>query len=165
MNANLIGNKEIFAIEYSVLTVNPYPLGDCLLWLGGNSLGGLEGEVFLTTVCYYLEGISSIKDQLFLEEYLYNLPEAELFDLMIEQKIDESGKYWFMNTEGFDLFRSCISRRNETLHFLFQLAPEVWKEFELQSLSTQLFSAQVPISIYEESVGEFRNALMKLSNF
>jgi len=166
MNMNLVGNKNIFAIEYSVLMVNPSPpYGDCLLWFGGNSLGGLEGEVFLTRVCSCLEGISSIKEQLFLEEYLNNLPEAELFNLMIKDKIDETGKYWFMDTEGFDLFRNYIYRRNETFHFLWQLSLRVWEEFEPQGVPTQLFSAQVPISIYEEVVGKFRNALMKLYNF
>lgn len=166
MNTTLIGNKEIFAIEYSVLMVNTSPpYCDCLFWLGSNSLGGLEGEVFLTRVCSCLEGISSIKEQLFLEEYLYNLSDVELFDLMREDKIDETGKYRFMDTEGFDLFRNFIYRRNETFYFLWQLSPRVWAEFEPQGVSTQLFSAQVGISVYEEVVREFRKALMKLYNF
>lgn len=116
-------------------------------------------------VCQWLEGNLLIKDQLFLEDYLYNFPDAELFDLMREQKLDEKGKYWFMDTEGFDLFRSYIYRQDEKFHFLWQLDPTVWKEFEPQGVSTQLFSAQVAISVYEEVVKQFRNALMKLYNF
>lgn len=166
MTRNLIGDKKIFAIEYSVLMLESTPLyGDCLIWLGGNSLGGLEGEAYLGSVCQYLEVSSSIKEQLFLEEHLYNLSDAELFDLMWEQKIDEKGTYMFLDLEGFDLFRNYIYRRDETFHFLWQLSPKVWKRFEPQGVPTQLFSAQVAITKYEEVVKEFRNALMKLHNF
>lgn len=166
MNPDLVGDKKIFAIEYSILRVNPYrPYGDCLIWLGGNSLGGIEGEVFLNMVCQHLEGKLSIKDLLFLEEYLYKLPDVELFDLMREDKLDERGTYWFLYTEGFDLFRSYIYRQDETFHFLWQLDRDVWKEFEPQGISTQLFYAQVPISVYEDVVKQFRNALMKEYNF
>lgn len=166
MNTILIGDKEIFAIEYSVLTVNPSPpYGDCLLWLGSNFLGGLEGEAYLNVICGCLEGDLFIKDQLFLKKDLYKLSDTELFDLMKEHKLDEKGKYVFLYTEGFDLFRSYIYRQDETFHFLWQLDSEVWKEFEPQGVSTQLFSAQVPISIYEEVVREFRSTLMKLYNF
>lgn len=84
---------------------------------------------------------------------------------MLEQKLDETGTYWFIYTEGFDLFRSYIYRQNETFHFLWQLDQEVGKEFEPQGISTQLFSTQVAISKYETVVSEFRNALMKLDNF
>ena len=90
---------------------------------------------------------------------------AELFDLMQKNKIDETGKYWFMETEGFDLFNKYIYRRNEMFHFLWQLTPKVWKEFEPQGIPTELFSAQVAIYVYEEVVKQFRNALMKLYNF
>ncbi|HCF28646.1 MAG TPA: hypothetical protein DEV81_15915 [Cyanobacteria bacterium UBA11049] len=35
MNTNLVGNKKIFAIDYSVLIANPSsPYGDWLIWLG-----------------------------------------------------------------------------------------------------------------------------------
>ncbi len=165
MKENVIGDQRIFAIEYTVLIVNPSPpYGDCRLWLGGNVLGGLEGEVYLNRVCKCLEGVSSIKNQLFLEENLYNLSDTELFNLMEEQKIDEKGTYWFMDTEGFDLFRSYVYRRDETFHFLWQLA-KVREEFELQGLTTQLFSVQIAISLYEEIIKKFRNLLMKLYKF
>jgi hypothetical protein len=162
MNTNLVGDKNIFAIEYSVLNVNSSPpYGDCLLWLGGNSLGGIEGEAYLNIVCDRLKGTSSIKDLLFLEKDMYNLSDVELFNLMQ----DETERYWFLYTEGFDLFNKYIYRRDETFHFLWQLNRTVWKEFEPQGVSTQLFSTQVAISVYEEVVKQFRNALMKLYNF
>jgi len=84
---------------------------------------------------------------------------------MREEKIDEKGTYWFMDTEGFDLFRTYIYRRDETFHFLWQLDPEVWEKFEPQGISTRLFSAQVAISVYEEVVTQFKSTLMKLYNF
>jgi hypothetical protein len=84
---------------------------------------------------------------------------------MREHKLDEKGRYVFLPTEGFDLYRSYAYRRDETFQFLWQLNQEVWKEFEPQGVPTQLFSAQVAISKYEEVVKEFRNALMKLDNF
>jgi hypothetical protein len=43
MLKNLIGDKKIFAIEYSIISVKrSTALGDCLIWLQGNSLGGLD---------------------------------------------------------------------------------------------------------------------------
>jgi hypothetical protein len=163
MNKNLIGNKEIFAIEYSILKVNPSPpYGDCLIWLGGNSLGGLEGEVYLNRVCELLEGNLSIKALLFLEEHIYDLSETEIFELMLDEKIDEEGKYWFLYTEGFDVFNKYIYRRNETFYFLWQLAHRVWKYFEPEGVSTKLFFAPVDISVYETVVNQFKNTLREL---
>ena len=96
---------------------------------------------------------------------MYNLSDAELFELMRKNKIDETGKYWFMDTEGFDLFHKYIYRQNETFNFLWQLTPEVWEEFSSQGISTQLFSAQVAICMYEKVAKEFRNAIMQLYEF
>lgn len=166
MNEIVIGDKGTFAIEYSILMVNPSPpFGYCKIWLGGHFMGGIEGEVYLTRICHLIESVTSIKNKLFLEEYLYNLSDAELFELMRKNKIDETGKYWFMDTEGFDLFHKYIYRQNETFNFLWQLTPEVWEEFGSQGISTQLFSAQVAICMYEKVAKEFRNELMKLYKF
>jgi hypothetical protein len=164
MNKNLIGNQKTFGIEYSILTVNPSPpLGYCLIWIEGNFLGGIEGEMYLTRVCRLLESIITMKNQLFIEESLYSLSDVELFNLMQKNEIDETGKYWFMDTEGFDLFYSYIYRQKDTFKFIWQLIPEAWEEFRSQDIPTQLFSAQVPICIYEEVVEEFKNVIMKLS--
>jgi hypothetical protein len=161
MNTNLIGDKAVFAIEYEVLSTELY--GSCILWLGGNCLGGLEGEVFLDIVCQRLERISVLKNQIFLASDLYTLSNTELFDLMQEDKIDETGLYWFLYTEGFDLFRKYVYRQGEVLYFLWQLKQEVWPEFETQGISTQLFSFHLPISLYEEVTRQFKCALMELT--
>ncbi|BAY38148.1 hypothetical protein NIES2111_24930 [Nostoc sp. NIES-2111] len=161
MNENLIGDKTTFAIEYSILMVDPSPpYGNCIIWLEGNSLGGIEGEIYLTRVCQLLEAVILIKNKLFLEEPFYNLSHTELFNLMRKDKIDETSKYWFLYTEGFDLFDNYLYRRNDNFHFLWQLTPKVWKEFEPQGIPTQLLSAQVAIGMYEKVVNQFKNALM-----
>lgn len=163
MKENIIGDKRRFGIEYSILMVDPSPpYGDCRLWIGGNFLGGIEGEVYLTRVCHLLEGILSIKNELFLEDDFYNLSDVKLFDLMQKDEIDEKGKCWFMDTEGFDLFRNYVYRRDEMLHFLWQLAPQVREKYELQGFPTRLFSAQVAVSMYEEVVKQFRSVIMTL---
>ena len=53
MIKNIIGDKEVFAIEYSISDDHfclPYAYGECRIWLDGNWLGGIEGEVYLTRV-------------------------------------------------------------------------------------------------------------------
>ena len=166
MNTNLIGDKQTFGIEYSMLMVDPSPpYGFCRIWLGGNFLGGLEGEVYLTSVFFNLKSVSSTKNSLFLEDSLYSLSETEIFDLMKKDKISEDSKYWFMYTEGFDLYNKYVYRENEILNFLWQLRLEVYEEFELQYISKQLFSSQVTIPLYEEVIEQFRIALREHYKF
>ena len=86
MIQNLIGKKQIFAIEYSVISINKETaFGNCLIWLQGNSLGGLEGECYLNMICHWLERRMKFKELLFLKDTLYNLSDVELFKY-IEEK-------------------------------------------------------------------------------
>ena len=93
------------------------------------------------------------------------MSETEIFNLMKKDKISEDSKYWFMYTEGFDMYNKYVCRENEILNFICQLRLEVYEEFELQYISKQLFSSHVTIPLYEEVTEQFRMALRKHYKF
>jgi hypothetical protein len=164
MLENLVGDKKNFAIEYSIQSINrETAFGDCLIWLRGNSLGGLEGECFLNMICQWLVGYLEFKNHLFLSKKLSQLSEIELFEFLnkeTESKIRE--KYFFLDTEGFDWFGSFIYRKEDNFHFLWQLDRYYMKVFELKEVSTELFTATVDINTYYNVVHQFQNRLLEL---
>ena len=161
---NLIGDTKIFAIEYSVISVRRATIfGNCLIWLGGNSLGGLEGECYLQMICRWLASPIIIKEQLFLRDSLYGLSDEEIFYTIKRQgRTEENDIYYFLDTEGFDFFRNFVYRKNENFHFLWQLEESYWEEFKPKGVSTNLFTAHVNISAYSNVVGKFEEALLEI---
>lgn len=165
MIENIIGDKKVFAIEYSISKPNPFPpYGDCQIWLGGNCLGGIEGEVYLTRVSQILQSVYLILDKLVLPELIFQLSCEEIFKIMKEEQIDEKGTYWFMDTEGFDLLNKYVYYQSEMLYFIWQLNPDLWSEFKVGDFPGQLFFAKVPISTYTEVTNQFRDAVAKIQS-
>jgi hypothetical protein len=165
MIENIIGDKTIFAIDYSISDDHSslrYPYGDCRIWLGGNCLGGLEGEVYLATAYELLQSIYLIADKLTLPEDLYDLPDNEIFIIMKEERLDKKGTYWFMYSEGFDIMNKYVYYRNNTLFFLWQYRLDEWNGVKAWGFPGQLFSAKVPISTYIEVTNKFRDSLVAI---
>jgi hypothetical protein len=163
MIKKVIGDKKRFAIQYSVASNNiSPPYGDCKIWINGHSLGGIEGEIYLTRVCKILKSLCLMIDEISLPENLYDLPYDEIFRIIKEEEIDEKGTYWFMDTEGFDLIRKYVYRRQEKLHFLWQLNPDVWNEFKIGDYPGEIFLAIVPVSVYSEVVDQFEDEIVML---
>jgi hypothetical protein len=161
MIENIIGDKAVFAIQYSISDDHyclPYAYGDCLIWLGGNFLGEIEGEVYLTRVGKILQSVYLMTDKLTLPEGMYELPDSEKFKVM-----EENWAYWFMDTEGFDSISKYVYHQNDVLYFLWELRSEVSNILKIGDSSRQLFSAKVPISIYTEVTNEFRDRLVSLN--
>lgn len=155
MIEKLVGNKDLFAIQYSMENPNKYPpLEECTIWLNSFVMGGLEGETYLTMVSRDLLSVCKISDKIVLPEDFRDISDKKLFDAMLTEKFDESGTYWFMNTEGFDSFFSYVYKRNAQdnfFHFLWQINPG-WND---GTFSNQLFKASVPIIYYTQIVNEF----------
>jgi hypothetical protein len=164
MLENLVGDKKNFAIEYSIQSVNrETAFGDCLIWLRGNYLGGLEGECYLNMICQWLKRCINIKEKLFMKNELYELSDVEIFNFLEEQeRNEEKDNYYFLDTDGFDLFRNYIYRKNENFHFLWQLDKDYWQEFKPKGISTSLFTAQVDIFTYINIVYTFEEALSQV---
>jgi hypothetical protein len=160
---NIIGNREVFAVQYSLLQSNSFlPYGDCKIWLGGNYLGGIEGEVYLATVSKLLNSVCLIIEKLILPRDVFKLSASEIFRMMEEEQIEEVGTYWFMYTEGFDLFSKYVYYQDEMLYFLWQFNPDVWNDFKIGDFPGQIFSAKVPLSTYTEVVNQFRDNVLAL---
>ncbi len=165
MIENVIGDKTLFAIDYSISDDHsslPYPYGDCRIWLGGNCLGGFEGEVYLATVCRTLRSVYLMIDKLTLPENLYDLSYNEIFTIMKESQLDEKGTHWFMDCEGFDLMNNYVYYRNDTLFFLWKYCPDAWDGARAWGFPGQLFSAEVPLSTYIEVTNKFRDSLVTI---
>jgi hypothetical protein len=163
MIEKIIGDRKKFAVQYSMSSINiSPPYGDCRIWLNGYSLGGIEGEVYLTRVCKVLQSLCPTMDEISLPENLYSLSSNDIFRIMKEEKIDEKGTYWFMNTEGFDLSSKYVYRRQENLYFLWQLNPNAWNDFKTGDYPGQIFSAVVSVSLYNEVAEQFKAELMKI---
>ena len=163
---NIIGNKNKFAIEYSIVfTKKKTAYGDCIIWLEGKCLGGLEGECYLNMICQWLERQVEFKDNLFFTEDLYKLSSQELFNFMEEKaEYEIKENYRFLDTEGFDLFRSYIYRKDDKFNFIWQLDRDYWEEFKAQDVSIKLFTATVDIKIYCDIIFQFKNALLERYN-
>jgi hypothetical protein len=162
MIENIIGDKEVFAIEYSISDAHfclPYAYGECRIWLGENCLGGIEGEVYLTRVGKILQSVYLMIDKLTLPEDMHDLPDGKIFKVMQEDRLDEKGNYWFMYTEGFDLMSKYVYYRNDTLFFLWQYCPDAWDGVRAWGFPGQLFSSKVPISIYMNVTNKFKEAI------
>ena len=161
MNTNLIGNREIFGIEYLALTVSPPPpYGHCRIWLEGMFLGDIKETNYLTSTCSSLEGLAKYKDRFVLAAQFVSLSDIELFNLF------ESGEttkdYGFLYIEGYDAFNSYAYYKQNHLYFLWQLAPELKGEKHYQHLPQDLCSAKILLSIYEGVVNEFKRSLSNL---
>jgi hypothetical protein len=165
MIGNIIGDKKVFAIEYSISDAHfclPYAYGECRIWLGGNCMGGIEGEVYLTRVGKILQSVYLMIDKLTLPEDMYYLPDSEIFRVMEEDRLDEQGTYWFMYTEGFDLMSKYVYYQNDMLYFLWQWQAKVWDDFKIGDFSGQIFSSKVPISIYMNVTNNFKEAIAEI---
>lgn len=165
MIENIIGDKTLFAIDYSISDDHSslrYPYGDCRIWLDGNCLGGFEGEVYLATVYRILRSVYLMIDKLTLPDDLYDLSGNEIFTIMKEGQLDEKGTYWFMDCEGFDLISNYVYYRNNTLFFLWQYCPDAWDGVRAWGFPGQLFSAEVPISTYIEVANKFKDSIVAI---
>ncbi len=166
MNTNkIIGNPSDFAIEYSISIPSCPPFGKCRLWLQGMFLGDIEDENYLSTICCCLEGFFKNKDLFFLDDYLYNSSDEDIFDLMVEEKIDETGKYWFLYTSGFDAFLKYVYRKDDCFQIIWMLDPELKNQEEYQQYPSKTCSAKIDIAIYTEVVTRFRRDLEKICKF
>ena len=164
MIKNIIGDKEIFAVEYSISEDHfclPYAYGECRIWLSGNCLGGIEGEVYLTRVADLLQSVYLMINNIALPKDMYDLPDSEIFKALEEDRLDEKGTYWFMYTEGFDLMSKYVYYQNDMLYFLWQLKPQSWNYSKVVDFPGQLFSSKVPISIYINITNKFKEAIAK----
>lgn len=92
------------------------------------------------------------------------LSDVEIFNFMEEQDRDEIENYYFLDTEGFDLFRKYIYRKGDFFHFLWQLDRDYWNEFSPRGISTNLHTAQISIATYTNIVGQFKHALSEIYN-
>jgi hypothetical protein len=167
MIENIIGDKAIFAIQYSISDFHSsllYAYGECQIWLSGDCLGGIEGEVYLTRVYKILQSVYLMSDKLTLPEDIYDLPDSEIFKILEENQLDEKGTYWLLDTEGFDMMSKYVYYRNNILFFLWQyrLDTHTWNDIKVWGFPGQLFSAKVPIYTYIEVTNKFRDSLIMM---
>ena len=162
---NIIGNPNEFAIEYSILLNSSPPFGKCRLWFENKYLGNIEEEIYLSTTCYCLESVLENKNALFLNFKLDNIVRSEIFNLMLEEKIDNVDEYLFIPISGYDAFYKYVYRKNNYLYFVWMLNSEIQQEKEYQGYTSQICSAKIGINIYEEVVSKFRKKLEEKFTF
>lgn len=157
MKTNIIGHREIFGIEYSILEAAPIlPYGHCRIWLMGNFLGDIEEPIFLTSTCSSLEGLIIHREKYILDRHYFSLSEQEKFELFDS---GETKDYGFLYIEGYDAFCKYIYYRQSLFYFLWKLSPQLKGQENYQNVPKELRSAKISLPIYEEVVREFRNVL------
>ena len=148
--SELVGNKDKFGVEYSVVSSNRYVMGYMRLWIEGKSVGAFQDVNILSTVLRQLEigDFESINGCCF-DKYC----PGDLYDLFLS---NDFYRYVLILGNAFDDFYMYWYACGNKLNFLWKIVDNPYFEY---SDSREVQFASVGCDEFMGVVSEFRKAL------
>jgi len=149
----ILGNKELFAVEYEVDKVQPHLQGKIRLWLGACYVGAYEDVEMLLVVLSQLERVKS--DKLNGEAYR-NLN----FELAYEKIKENDGKFFLSLGESFDDFSIVIYFLDGAFTVVWELLDNPFFTYPNYPQGLQL--VKIPEESFTQVVEEFKKQITSL---
>ncbi|WP_396332852.1 hypothetical protein [Burkholderia anthina] len=155
MITEIIGNKELFAVEFSIeKKVSGLSYGLCLIWIAGEFIGNPDDRVYLSRV---RTNLIAIKENFAHADSIPAVPNspADLLAMATGEGLENSGKHFFFDTDGFDNFVKLFFQQGDTTTFYWCLHPALANVPKYSSYSHKVHSAKIPTSAINSVVDEF----------
>lgn len=156
----LLGNKDIFAIEYEFQDGSTGS-GKIRLWLNSCYIGAYEDINILSVTLAQLENLAlseSIENEGFVESSI-----EETYFYIKEGNDEGAGKYFLSLGEAFDDFSIVVYSFKGSFNFIWKLWDDPF--FEYEGYPKGLLSASIPIDFFKQIVALFKSSIEdELSN-
>jgi hypothetical protein len=173
MNTNIVGNPDIFAVEYTITIDVIHPnaskktlLGICKLWLNGKWLGDIGIDIYLNSFCHELQGIVNRFNDYKLIDTIPLLPNVSSEFAKLWENDDSLSRNSFLDIEGFDRFYKLCFIGEKSLTFYWCLDPDVTnssEEFpEYADYPKEVLTAEIPISVVKEVADRFEERVIEI---
>jgi hypothetical protein len=113
----IIGDKSVMAIEYTVLQKKPYIMGNLVLWINDIYIGAFEDEQMLINIAHSLERLPVTIPN---NNEFYKMSRDEIYHLLNK----ENEGYLVSLGEGFDDFLIYSYATGDDLNFIWKLLDE-----------------------------------------
>ena len=120
-NTTVIGDKEKFAIEFSVLSTEPYLMGHTLLWVASKKIGTYEEISMLDSVAHSLKSLRILQDT----------PAEKLEKMVSELTKDNYLIDTFCIDEAYDDFGIMVVKQKNQYVFLWKLLKNPYHKYGL----------------------------------
>ena len=158
MNSNVIGDKNSFAIEWSLLKSNS-PYGSVVLWLNGFQIGAKGASEYLYQLKSTLTILVEVKNELlkcYKNYLLLRVKDNEIWD------VEEIGEYSIMASECSDDFGSRVFFDGNNFIILWQL---VGKNYTYTGIKRRkLYRCEISDEVFTKVAYEFSLMYQDLYN-
>jgi hypothetical protein len=158
----LIGNKDSFAIEFSVdLERHTHNLcGWHRLWLGGKYVGAYEDICIFGVTLNELEHFVKLNIN---TKSFDGLSKRDIYRFIKFEDIPGLGKYWFTpGGDSFDDFSMVVYSDDETYKFIWKLRRKPFFDYKNYP-KKGLQSAEVPIKDFKQVIENFRKQIEQVA--
>lgn len=150
---NIIGNKNIFAIEYEIESTLPNIMGKACIWIDGNYIGAYDDSHILTGTLYHLERISPTSVN---GEQFNGMNSENVYEVIKNHKDG-----YFLNLgESFDDFSVIVYFSEGKFNFIWELLDAPF--YNYPGYPEGLLSSRVSESYYTEVLKKLKKELMIL---
>lgn len=154
-DSSIIGDKNVFAIEYRIESAKAQLLGHARLHAQAIEIGDFQELSMLESIHSSLDTMRENFDQLQSPKFI-SLSDAEIFDRIFRGSEDFSECVFAC--ESFDDFNLAFIKKGDALQLLWRLVPKPFGKYSYSG--DGLHSALVPFATYARVVNGFGAALM-----
>ena len=150
----IVGDIDIFAIEFDVQSRSTKLMGMVRIWLSGKYLGAIEDINILTVTLHQLERVFYSK---LYDKHLGELNPKDAYCLIKEDRVEGAGKHFLSLGESFDDFSVVLYGCDENLIFVWKLNEDHF--FDYPGYPAGIQYALVPIDCFAKTVEKFKKRL------
>ena len=144
----IVGNKELFAIEWKERT----PVSPVRVWVSNFFIGTFDESQMLGVVAHQFKELINRVDEIALN---YGKLDVErIFELLLAE---ESGKHLISLGESFDDFCVLVYANEDLLNFVWRLEPDPY--FDYPQYGYELKSGAVPLEYFLGVVEDYKSVV------
>lgn len=154
----IIGDSELFAVEFAVDESDASILGRLRVWAGGRCFGTLEDTVPLLGACRSLSLLLSPERTCRIPALLAESDSPKrVFDILSSDEFNHD-RFMFNIDESTDDFKIFALSDGERIHLIWQRLPDTFFDYPCDDGAAQY--ASVNASYVERVVNEFESIIM-----
>lgn len=146
----LIGEKEVFGIEYEISSKDRFVMGRMRVWIEGNYLGAFDDLDMLGSAQLQFKDLDSTSPDGC--EFVGKSPER-ICDLIDAKSPEDRWRYVFSPGPSFDDFFIIVYTCNDVIYFVWKLEDQPF--FDYPGYPKDVQSAKVPAGSYRKVVAAF----------
>lgn len=156
VKSKLIGNRDRFGVEYSIVSTNNYVMGHMKLWIDGRGVGAFEDVNILSVALNQLD----IDDFKCIDGCNFNkYSPSDIYDLISSGVVDDAYRYVLGPGEAFDDFLLYWYSCGNKLNFLWKIKENPF--FKYPDCSREVQFASVCCGEFVAVISEFRKVLAR----